>query len=132
MELAHKILAGQHITAAEAYELYQDDAIDTMDLVHEAYKLRQHFYGKKVKLNMILNAKSGICPEDCGYCGQSRDMNPSTGRSRGRASPCPPEVAGFHRSPSSPRQCSSSTASPSWRSTPLLIELSGHVVEALL
>lgn len=74
MELAHKILAGQHITAAEAYELYQDDAIDTMDLVHEAYKLRQHFYGKKVKLNMILNAKSGICPEDCGYCGQSRDM----------------------------------------------------------
>ena len=74
MEIAHNILAGQHLTAEEAYELYQDNNIDTMDLVYEAYQLRQHFYGKKVKLNMILNAKSGICPEDCGYCGQSRDM----------------------------------------------------------
>jgi len=24
-----------------------------------------------VKLNMLVNAKSGICPEDCGYCSQS-------------------------------------------------------------
>ena len=28
-------------------------------------------FGKKVKLNMLMNAKSGICPEDCGYCSQS-------------------------------------------------------------
>lgn len=74
MELAHKILNGTALTKEEAYDLYTDESIDTMTLLDEAYAIRKHYYGKKVKLNMILNAKSGICPEDCGYCGQSRDM----------------------------------------------------------
>lgn len=55
-------------------KIYEDTNIDTLDLLNEAYILRKHYFGKKVKLNMILNAKSGICPENCGYCGQSRDI----------------------------------------------------------
>lgn len=74
MNLANNILSGKHLTKEQAYDIYTNDDIETMDLVNEAYKLRHYYYGKKVKLNMILNAKSGICPEDCGYCGQSRDM----------------------------------------------------------
>jgi biotin synthase len=42
-------------------------------LLHGAYEIRKHYYGKKVKLNMIINAKSGLCPENCGYCSQSAD-----------------------------------------------------------
>ncbi|POA01006.1 biotin synthase BioB [Staphylococcus massiliensis CCUG 55927] len=74
MNIAKEILEGNALTYEKATQLYQDENIDTMDLLNEAYQVRKHYYGKKVKLNMILNAKSGICPEDCGYCGQSRDM----------------------------------------------------------
>ena len=74
MTIAERILNGDTLTPQEAYTLFVDETVDTMTLVHEAYQLRKHYYGHKVKLNMILNAKSGICPEDCGYCGQSREM----------------------------------------------------------
>lgn len=78
MELAERILQGEAISKDEFLHIYEDESIDTLLLLNEAYKLRKHFYGKKVKLNMILNAKSGICPEDCGYCGQSREMKQKT------------------------------------------------------
>ncbi|WP_440858884.1 biotin synthase BioB [Staphylococcus shinii] len=74
MKLAQSILQGKRLTKEMLLNLYTDASVDTLDLLNEAYILRKHYYGKKVKLNMILNAKSGICPENCGYCGQSRDM----------------------------------------------------------
>lgn len=74
MKLAENILQGKILTKDTLLNVYEDSNVDTLDLLNEAYILRKHYYGKKVKLNMILNAKSGICPEDCGYCGQSRDM----------------------------------------------------------
>ncbi|UXR78313.1 MULTISPECIES: biotin synthase BioB [unclassified Staphylococcus] len=74
MNIARNILDGVALTQQKALELFTDASYDTMSLVYEAYQLRKHYYGHKIKLNMILNAKSGICPEDCGYCGQSKDM----------------------------------------------------------
>ncbi|PTE74608.1 biotin synthase BioB [Staphylococcus devriesei] len=74
LNLAQRILNQEALTKTEALELFENPNIDTFDLLHEAYIVRKHYYGKKVKLNMILNAKSGICSEDCGYCGQSVKM----------------------------------------------------------
>jgi biotin synthase len=36
-----------------------------------AYRVRRHFHGNRVKLHVLLNAMSGLCPEDCGFCSQS-------------------------------------------------------------
>lgn len=69
--LANRVLAGDVITDEEALLiLYSSDA-DLLQLLHAAYKIRKHYYGNKVKLNMIMNTKSGLCPENCGYCAQS-------------------------------------------------------------
>lgn len=74
MKLSERVMKEDNFTKKEWLSIFESDRIDTLELLHEAYIVRKHYYGKKVKLNMILNAKSGICPEDCGYCGQSREM----------------------------------------------------------
>lgn len=74
LNLADRILNQELLSKDEALALFEDQTIDTFELLNEAYIIRKHFFGKKVKLNMILNAKSGICSEDCGYCGQSVKM----------------------------------------------------------
>jgi biotin synthase len=43
---------------------------DLLDLVAAAGRVRRKFFGRRVKLNYLVNMKSGMCPEDCGYCSQ--------------------------------------------------------------
>ncbi|MED4404562.1 biotin synthase BioB [Heyndrickxia coagulans] len=69
--LAEKVIEGYVIREEEAREILTVSDHEVLALVHGAYQIRRHFYGKKVKLNLIINAKSGLCPEDCGYCAQS-------------------------------------------------------------
>ena len=44
----------------------------TMELVAAVATVRRHFFQDRVKLNFLLNIKSGLCPEDCAYCSQAR------------------------------------------------------------
>ncbi|MED2007222.1 MULTISPECIES: biotin synthase BioB [Brevibacillus] len=69
--LAKKALQGDLLTQEEALSVLQADDEEALPILQAAFQVRKHFYGKKVKLNMIINAKSGLCPEDCGYCSQS-------------------------------------------------------------
>jgi biotin synthase len=45
-----------------------DDAL--LDVVAAAGRVRRHWFGRRVKLNYLVNLKSGLCPEDCSYCSQ--------------------------------------------------------------
>jgi biotin synthase len=69
--LAKKVLEGQEITNEEALSILECPDEDLLLLLHGAYQIRKHYYGNLVKLNMIINTKSGACPENCGYCSQS-------------------------------------------------------------
>ncbi|MGG1674835.1 biotin synthase BioB [Neobacillus sp. NRS-1170] len=71
VKLARRVIEGYSLTKEEAKEILEANDDEVLALVHAAYEIRRHFYGKKVKLNLIINAKSGLCPEDCGYCSQS-------------------------------------------------------------
>ncbi|API92274.1 biotin synthase [Virgibacillus pantothenticus] len=71
--LANAVVEGYALTEGESLAILNcpDDAI--LPLLHSAFSIRKHYYGNKVKLNMIINTKSGACSENCGYCAQSRD-----------------------------------------------------------
>ena len=57
LNLAQRVLNREPLTKEEALTIFESSELDTFDLLNEAYTVRKHYYGKKVKLNMILNAK---------------------------------------------------------------------------
>ncbi|WP_244552243.1 biotin synthase BioB [Paenibacillus sp. ov031] len=69
--LVNRALNGECLTMEEGLAVLEASDDEVLPLMQAAFQVRQYFYGKKVKLNMIINAKSGFCPEDCGYCSQS-------------------------------------------------------------
>ena len=71
LELAHGVLEGNELTNEEALSILECPDDDVLVLMHAAFKIRKYYYGKKVKLNMLINTKSGLCAENCGYCSQS-------------------------------------------------------------
>ncbi|WP_342472552.1 biotin synthase BioB [Metasolibacillus sp. FSL H7-0170] len=70
-QLANEVIEGRLLTNDEALAILSVPDEELLPLLHGAYTIRKHYYGNKVKLNMIMNAKSGYCPENCGYCSQS-------------------------------------------------------------
>lgn len=45
------------------------------ELIYYANKTRKSFIGEKIELCSIINAKSGLCSEDCKFCAQSSKHN---------------------------------------------------------
>jgi biotin synthase len=69
--LAETALADRPLAAAEAGRILAcaDDEIGAV--LWAAFAVRYRHYGRRVKLCLLNNARSGLCPEDCGYCSQS-------------------------------------------------------------
>lgn len=69
--IVDRVLAGGDVTPDEALRMLQAEGPDTWDLFAGANRIRHAFQGADVHLCSIVNAKSGRCSEDCGFCSQS-------------------------------------------------------------
>jgi biotin synthase len=70
--LADRVLAGGEIDRDEARAILASTDEEILDLLAAAYRVRHRAFGNTVQLFFLMNAKSGLCPEDCGYCSQSK------------------------------------------------------------
>ncbi len=71
-ELAERVLAGHRLAYDEALSVLRAPDEELLDLLAAAYRVRRRYFGNRVALYFLMNAKSGLCPEDCGYCSQSK------------------------------------------------------------
>lgn len=70
--MADRVLAGEHLTTEEAHQVLACPDDELLALLDATYRVRRHYFGKRVQLYFLMNAKSGLCPEDCSYCSQSK------------------------------------------------------------
>lgn len=70
-QLAEKALKGILPERAELREVLTAPDEQLPEILSAAFKVRHHYYGKRVQIHVLQNAKSGLCPEDCHYCSQS-------------------------------------------------------------
>lgn len=69
--LADRVLSGHQLTREEGAAILSSSDDDILDLLAATFRVRRTYFGKTVQLYQLKNAKSGLCPEDCGYCSQS-------------------------------------------------------------
>ena len=69
--LADVVIAGGQLSHQELLELAGLPRELLPSLFCAATRVREHHFGNRVSLCSIINAKSGLCPEDCSFCAQS-------------------------------------------------------------
>ncbi|QWF78904.1 biotin synthase BioB [Amycolatopsis sp. CA-230715] len=69
-ELGKRASTGEPILRSEALAVLATPDEEILDVVAAASKPRFAFFGNRVRVNFLVNLKSGLCPEDCFYCSQ--------------------------------------------------------------
>lgn len=68
---ADRALCDEPLSRTDALSVLAAPDEDILQLLDAAFQVRRRYFGKTVRLQMLLNAKSGACQEDCHYCSQS-------------------------------------------------------------
>lgn len=71
-ELAEGVLKERPLNRENALRILRSEDDALLAILDAAYRVRRQYFGKTVQLYYLKNAKSGLCPEDCTYCSQSK------------------------------------------------------------
>jgi biotin synthase len=63
-------LQGKPVCREDLLAVLASSDDDLLAVLAAAGRVRRRFFGRRVKLNYLVNLKSGMCPEDCTYCSQ--------------------------------------------------------------
>jgi biotin synthase len=61
-DLAHQSLSRAALSREEALAVLQSDDARLPELLQAALTVRARFFGRKVKICLLQNARSGLCP----------------------------------------------------------------------
>jgi len=70
-EYVERVIKSECLGREEALSLLRIPQEHVFHVFAAANDLRHHFKGDKIDLCSVVNAKSGLCPEDCAFCAQS-------------------------------------------------------------
>jgi biotin synthase len=70
--IVEEVLSGAELDRETAAAILNCPDQRLGDLLAATLKVREASFARRVKLCMLRNARSGICPEDCHYCSQSK------------------------------------------------------------
>lgn len=70
-QIADRLLDGGELTRAEATAIVSSDDRQLLPILQAAYRIREFHHGRRVRVHVLQNAKSGRCPENCSFCSQS-------------------------------------------------------------
>jgi len=78
--LTHKAFSNEPLSRDECRQVLSTPDVHLLTLLDAAFQVRERYFGKTVRLQMLLNAKSGACQEDCHYCSQSSNSTAAINR----------------------------------------------------
>jgi biotin synthase len=81
-EILRKSFETEPLTRDEALEILDLPDADLPALLDASYALRRKYKGNTVGIQILTNARSGSCSQDCAYCAQSRDSEADIDRYR--------------------------------------------------
>lgn len=71
LRLAQQVLEGRTLSPEQGLAVLCSPDEEILEVLAAAYRVRHARFGNCVHLNFLVNAKSGMCGENCSYCSQS-------------------------------------------------------------